>query len=71
MKNISAVESYGKNLNNISQQMVQIFQQLKQQTDSVIQYWDDDQYKRFRQDLDTDIMKEFSENKDAQRDWNI
>lgn len=61
MKNISAVESYGKNLNNISQQMVQIFQQLKQQTDSVIQYWDDDQYKRFRQDLDTDIMKDVRE----------
>lgn len=32
MTNISAVESYGKNLNNISQQMVQTFTQFKQQT---------------------------------------
>ena len=61
MTNISAVESYGKNLSNISQQMVQIFTQLKQQTDSVCQYWNDDQYKRFRQDFDIDIMKDIRE----------
>lgn len=61
MTNISAVESYGKNLNNISQQMVQIFTQLKQQTDSVGQYWNDKQYQQFRQDFSTDIMKDVQE----------
>lgn len=61
MTNISAVESYGKNLSNISQQMVQIFTQLKQQTDSVGQYWNDKQYQQFRQDFSTDIMKDVQE----------
>ena len=61
MTNISAVESYGKNLSNISQQMVQIFTQLKQQTDSVGQYWNDKQDQQFRQDFSTDIMKDVQE----------
>ena len=61
MTNISAVESYGKNLRNISQQMVQIFTQMKQQTDSVGQYWNDKQYQQFRQDFSTDIMKDIQE----------
>ena len=61
MSNIGAVETYGKNLANVNQQMIQIFQKIRQQTDSLRTSWNDDQFDRFRQDFDQDIMKKIRE----------
>ena len=61
MRNIGNVEQYGKNLANVNQQMLQIFAKLKQQTDGVGHYWDDEMYEHFRQDFDQDIMKKIQE----------
>jgi hypothetical protein len=61
MTNVSQVEQYGKNLAQVNQQMLQIFKQMRQQTKAVGTYWKDDQYKRFQQDFDQDIMKNIQE----------
>ena len=61
MKNVSAVEQYGKNIANVNQQRLQIFQKMRQQTQSVASYWDDDQYQQFSRDFDQDIMKKIQE----------
>lgn len=61
MRNIGNVEQYGKNLANISQQLLEIFGKLKQQTDGVGHYWEDDNYELFRQVFDQDIMKKIQE----------
>jgi hypothetical protein len=61
MTNISAIEQYGKNVRTVEQQMLQMFQKLKQQTDTAGTWWKDEQYERFRQDFDQDIMKNVQE----------
>ena len=61
MTNVSQVEQYGKNLAQVNQQMLQIFKQMRQQTKAVGIWWKDDQYKRFQQDFDQDIMKNIQE----------
>lgn len=61
MTSIPMVEQYGKNIGNVNQQMMQIFQKLKQQTNSVGSVWKDDMYDRFRQDFDQDVMKKVQE----------
>lgn len=61
MTNIGAIEQYGKNLKAAEQQMLQMFQKLKQQTDTANSYWKDNQYTNFRQDFDQDIMKKVQE----------
>lgn len=61
MSNIGAIEQYGKNLQMAEQQMLQMFKQLKQQTDVAGTYWNDKQYNQFRQDFDRDIMKNVQE----------
>ena len=61
MTNVSQVEQYGKNLAQVNQQMMQIFQKMRQQTQTVGSYWKDDQYKRFAADFDNDIMKNIQE----------
>jgi uncharacterized protein YukE len=61
MSNIGAVETYGKNLANVNQQMIQIFQKMRTQTESLRNAWNDDQFDRFRQDFDQDIMKKIRE----------
>ena len=61
MKNVSAVEQYGKNIANVNQQMLQLFQKMRQQTQSGASYWDDDQYQQFSRDFDQDIMKKIQE----------
>ena len=55
MTNIGAIEQYGKNLKAAEQQMLQMFQKLKQQTDTANSYWKDSQ------DFDQDIMKKVQE----------
>lgn len=61
MLNISMVEQYGKNIAQVNQQMQQIFQRLRQQTQSVGSVWKDDMYTHFAQDFDQDIMKKIQE----------
>ena len=61
MTNVSAVEQYGKNLERVNQQVMQIFQQMRQQTKTVGTWWKDDQYQRFAADFDNDIMKNIQE----------
>lgn len=61
MTNVSQVEQYGKNLERVNQQVMQIFQQMRQQTKTVGTWWKDDQYQRFSADFDNDIMKNIQE----------
>ena len=61
MTNVTMVEQYGKNIAQVNQQMLQIFQKMKQQTQSVGTYWKDDMYTRFSQDFDQDILKKVRE----------
>ena len=61
MKNVSQVEQFGKNISQVNQQMLAIFQKLRQQTQSVACVWDDDQFKHFSHDFDHDILKNVQE----------
>ena len=61
MRNIGAVEQYGKNLANVNQQMLEIFTKMRQQTENLQHYWDDDMFDHFREDFDSDIMKKIQE----------
>lgn len=61
MRNIGAVEQYGKDLANVNQQMLQIFTKIRQQTEGLQSSWDDDMFDHFRQDFDSDIMKKIQE----------
>lgn len=49
MTNISAVQNYGKNLQKAQQQLLQITQQIKKQTESIGNIWKDDQFQKFNQ----------------------
>lgn len=61
MTNIGAVEQYGKNLANVNQQMVQIFKQIRKQTEDLRSSWNDNMFNNFRVDFDQDIMKKIQE----------
>ena len=52
MTNISAVQNYGKNLQKAQQQLLQITQQIKKQTESIGNIWKDDQFQKFKLDFD-------------------
>lgn len=58
MKNIGEVEQYAKNLENVSIQVTQVFQRVKQQTDHIQQSWSDDSFHAFKEQFDQNIMKE-------------
>ena len=57
MTNISAVQNYGKNLQKAQQQILQITQQIKKQTESIGNIWKDDQFQKFNQDFNENIYK--------------
>ena len=57
MTNISAVENYGKNLQKAQQQILQITQQIKKQTESIGNVWKDSQFQRFNADFNENIYK--------------
>ncbi len=57
MTNISAVQNYGKNLQKAQQQILQITQQIKKQTESIGNIWKDDQFQKFNQDFSENIYK--------------
>ena len=58
MTNISAVQNYGKNLQKAQQQLLQITQQIKKQTESIGNIWKDDQFQEFKLDFDENIYKQ-------------
>jgi hypothetical protein len=57
MTNISAVQTYGKNLQKAQQQLLQITQLIKKQTESIGNVWKDEQFQRFNQDFNENIFK--------------
>lgn len=61
MKNVSQVEAYGKNLGKVQQQMREIFKKLQQQTKSIGNIWQDDQFKSFEQEFNHTIVKNINE----------
>lgn len=58
MKDISRVETYSKSLMQVSQQVEQVFDKLKKQTDIVGQNWSDSQFNEFRAQFNESIMKQ-------------
>lgn len=61
MGNVSQVEQYGKSLNQVQQQMREIFKKLQQQTQSIGNIWKDDQFKNFEQEFNQTIVKNVNE----------
>ena len=61
MGNVSQVEHYGKSLNQVQQQMREIFKKLQQQTQSIGNIWKDDQFKNFEQEFNQTIVKNVNE----------
>lgn len=61
MTNVSQVEAYGKNLNQVQRQTREIFDKLKQQTKSIGNTWKDAQFQMFEQRFNQDILKKIYE----------
>lgn len=61
MGNVSQVESYGKSLDKVQQQMREIFKKLQQQTKSIGCVWNDDQFKNFEMEFNQSIVKNINE----------
>lgn len=61
MGNVSQVEQYGKNLDNVQKQVREIFKKLQQQTKSIGNVWKDDQFKNFEQEFNQTIVKNMNE----------
>ena len=61
MGNVSQVEQYGKSLNQVQQQMREIFKKLQQQTNSIGNIWKADQFKNFEQEFNQTIVKNVNE----------
>ena len=59
--NVSQVEAYGKNLNQVQLQMREIFRRLQQQTKSIGNTWKDAQFQMFEQRFNQDILKKIYE----------
>jgi uncharacterized protein YukE len=57
MKDISRVETYSKSLMQVSQQVEQVFDKLKKQTDIIGQNWSDSQFNEFRAQFNESIIK--------------
>ena len=61
MGNVSQVEQYGKSLNQVQQQMREIFKKLQQQTNSIGNICKYDQFKNFEQEFNLTIVKNLNE----------
>lgn len=61
MGNVTQVEQYGKSLDQVQQQMREIFKKLQQQTNSIGNIWKDDQFKNFEQEFNQTIVKNINE----------
>jgi len=58
MKDINRVETYAKSLQQVSQQVEQVFDKLKRQTDEIGQNWSDSQFNEFRAQFNESIIKQ-------------
>ena len=58
MKDISRVENYAKSLQQVSQQVEQVFDKLKKQTDMIGKNWSDSQFNEFRAQFNESIIKQ-------------
>lgn len=58
MRNIAEVEQYAKNLENVSNQVKQVFDRVKHQTDQIGQNWNDTQFNTFREHFEQNIQKQ-------------
>lgn len=58
MRNIAQVESYARSLEQVSQQVNQVFQQLKKKTDEVGRNWSDSQFNEFRAQFEESIIRQ-------------
>ena len=61
MGNVTQVEQYGKSLDQVQQQMREIFKKLQQQTNSIGNIWKDDQFKNFEQEFNQTRVKNINE----------
>ena len=61
MGNVTQVEQYGKSLDQVQQQMREIFKKLQHQTNSIGNIWKDDQFKNFEQEFNETIVKNINE----------
>ena len=61
MGNISQVEQYGKNLQQVQQNVREIFKRLQAQTKTIGNVWKDDQFKNFEADFNQNIVKAVNE----------
>ena len=61
MGNVTQVEQYGKNLNQVQKQTREIYKKLQQQTKSIGNVWKDDQFKNFEQEFNQSIVKNVNE----------
>lgn len=55
--NVSEVEQFGKALKQVGQQQTELYERLKQQTEVLGNYWQDDSYDKFNEQFHQDIMK--------------
>jgi len=61
MGNITQVENYGKNLQEVQQRVRDIFKKLQSQTKTIGNVWRDDQFKQFEDDFNTNIVRAINE----------
>ena len=61
MSNVTQVEQYGKNLQQVQQQVREIFKKLQTQTKSIGNVWKDNQFKNFEDDFNQSIVKAVNE----------
>ena len=58
MRNISQVENYSQNLQQVGMQVEQVFERLRRQTDEIGQNWSDSQFNEFRAQFNESIIKQ-------------
>ena len=61
MGNITSVEQYGKNLQQVQMNVREIFKKLQNQTKSIGNVWKDDQFKNFEADFNQNIVRAINE----------
>ncbi len=57
MHNINAVKTYGDNLEKGQQQILEIIQRIRKQTEAIGNVWQDDQFQKFKADFNENIYK--------------
>lgn len=61
IKDINNVEQYGKNLKKVSQQQIELYNNLKRKIENMQTFWKDDSFRDFQDQFNKDIMKNVQE----------